>query len=174
MTGTSVPDPLKGSATYTGKATGYYATRNAGSFEAESGRFTATATLKANFDAAATAVPTDTGVTLALPTATNGSCQYHLPPRVRRQQRQDDTTAYYRPVVPSPGVSFAGSMIHDFMAEDGTAMAGWVVNLNGGSLRRPADVAVSAQDWWRLGDARCAQHAAHNAALASRPSRLHV
>ena len=31
---------LNGSATYTGQATGYYATRNAGSFEAESGRFT--------------------------------------------------------------------------------------------------------------------------------------
>ena len=41
-----------GSAAYKGRATGYYATRNAGSFEAESGRFTATATLMASFDVA--------------------------------------------------------------------------------------------------------------------------
>ena len=41
---------LKGSAKYEGEATGYYATRAAGSVEAESGRFTATATVTANFD----------------------------------------------------------------------------------------------------------------------------
>ena len=41
---------LKGSAKYMGAATGYYATRASGSAEAASGRFTATATLDANFD----------------------------------------------------------------------------------------------------------------------------
>ena len=42
---------LTGSAAYNGDATGYYATRASGSVEATTGRFTATATLMANFDA---------------------------------------------------------------------------------------------------------------------------
>ena len=36
----------------------------------------------------------------------------------------------------APGVSFTGSKIDKFMAEDGTMMEGWVVNLDGGVLRR--------------------------------------
>ena len=50
---------LKGSATYEGQAAGYYATRAAGSAEAASGRFTATATLEANFDASPSTRPAD-------------------------------------------------------------------------------------------------------------------
>ena len=42
----------------------------------------------------------------------------------------------------APGVSFTGSKIDNFMDEDGNMMEGWVVNLNGGVLRRPSDVAV--------------------------------
>ena len=42
----------------------------------------------------------------------------------------------------APGVSFAGSKIDKFMTEDGTMMEGWVVNLNGGVLRRAGDVMV--------------------------------
>ena len=44
----------------------------------------------------------------------------------------------------APGVSFAGSKIDNFMDEDGNVMDGWVVNLNGGVLRRPADVIAVA------------------------------
>ena len=49
---------LTGSANYKGEATGKYATRAAGSHLVEAGYFTATATLKASFDAPGTMVAT--------------------------------------------------------------------------------------------------------------------
>ena len=142
---------LKGSATYTGQAAGYYATRAAGSAEATSGRFTATTTLKANFDAASGMVPADQTATLAAPTASN-----NMPTPLTMTgvdqigglpgQGVQTTTAYYMVTVPAPGVSFVGSKIDKFMTEDGTMMEGWVVNLDGGTLRQPPDrIMVSAQ-----------------------------
>ena len=47
-------DPLTGMASYSGGAVGHYATRAQGSHTAEMGRFTASATLSANFDGGAT------------------------------------------------------------------------------------------------------------------------
>ena len=143
---TAAEDPLKGSATYTGQAAGYYATRDAGSFEAESGRFTATATLKANFDAAADTVPATQDSDLA--TVQRAGDAASLSAMALDADRAPETAtpadvAYYRPVVARSGVSFAGSKIDQFMAEDGTMMEGWVVNLNGGVLRQPADVMVA-------------------------------
>ena len=135
-----------GSATYNGRATGYYATRDAGSFEAESGRFTATATLKANFDAAA-AGPVPAVQDSDLATVQRAGDTATLSPMALDMNRDPETTTatdvmYYRVNVPAAGVSFAGSKIDKFMTEDGTMMEGWVVNLNGGVLRRPADVEV--------------------------------
>ena len=132
---------LNGSATYKGDAAGYYATRAAGSAEATSGRFTATATLMANFDVPDATLPMDveSGDVAALrpmraPMALDKD-------RERLTANNADTAMYYRADATAP-VSFAGSKIDNFMAEDGTAMAGWVVNLNGGMLRTPADVMV--------------------------------
>ena len=141
---------LKGSATYTGQAAGYYATRAAGSAEATSGRFTATATLKANFDAAAGTVgPNGSGEL----TAGNfgGAGQPSSLDKDRKaytitNDNPAEGVVYIRPPVVAPGVSLAGSKIHDFMAEDGTAMAGWVVNLNAAALRQPGDVMVDGTD----------------------------
>ena len=160
-----------GSATYNGEATGYYATRNAGSFEAESGRFTATATLKASFDAAAGTVPADATTAVAATALANVPMAYDMNRGMVAAAAQNDATVrYYRPVVIAPGVSFTGSQIHDFMDEDGNMMEGWVVNLNGGVLRRPADVAVGnadpatiRQDTDRLTAYNAALEAARNA-----------
>ena len=135
---------IRGKATYKGEATGYYATRNAGSFEAESGRFTATATLEANFDAATGTVPDDPTADLAA--AGGGGTLDPKPLEMDRDPAAATATTgvmYYRPVVAGAGVSFAGSKIDKFMDEDGNMMEGWVVNLNGGVLRRPADVMVA-------------------------------
>ena len=135
---------LKGSATYEGQAAGYYATRDAGSAEATSGRFTATAILEANFDAVYDDMPDDA---TSLDEAAGGlglEPVAHIRSRVAQPGTAAIlTTRYYRPTVLRPGVSFAGSKIDKFMAEDGsTMMEGWVVNLDGGVLRRPGDVAV--------------------------------
>ena len=134
-------DDLRGSATYTGQAAGYYATRAAGSAEATSGRFTATATLKANFDAPFVAVVASAAAEPAADRPMGGPIALNEDREVVAGNHS--TAMYYRAVVPSSGVSFAGSQIHKFMAEDGTEMAGWVVNLDGGALRRPADVMVN-------------------------------
>ena len=134
---------LKGSATYKGSATGYYATRAAGSVEPDWGRFTATATLKANFDEphqdlpdAATGTPRSTA-------------EMFDPVALTRTRSVDSTvggtnatTTYFRPEVAASGVSFKGSKIDEFMDKDGNMMEGWVVNLDGGALRRPKDVKV--------------------------------
>ena len=134
---------LKGSATYEGQAAGYYATRAAGSAEAASGRFTATATLEANFDVSSSTRPADSSGGTVDTTRTG------LQPMARDMNHGalvgDNNSAaarYYRPVVLAPGVSFVGSKIDKFMTEDGTMMEGWVVNLNGGVLRRAGDVMV--------------------------------
>jgi hypothetical protein len=78
-----LPD-LAGSASYSGGAVGHYATRAQGAHTAEMGRFTASATLTANFDPSATAL--------------------------------------------------LSGMVDTFMDEDGTEMAGWLVNLDGGAM----------------------------------------
>ena len=75
---------LDGSASYSGGAVGHYATRAAGSHMADQGRFTAAASLMADFDG-------------------------------------------------GDNVALTGK-IDGFMSEDGTAMGGWLVNLNGGSM----------------------------------------
>ena len=142
-------DGIRGSATYKGQAAGYYATRNAGSFEAKSGRFTATATLMANFDAAKGTVPSDLVLADVLTTAGGAGTLDPKPLNMSRGSVAATATAatagvrYYRPVVASAGVDFTGSKIDKFMDEDGTMMGGWVVNLDNGALRRPSDVMVA-------------------------------
>ena len=103
---------LTGSASYTGPAAGHYATRDAGSYMVEEGRFTATATISASFSRAGSSRPT-----AAVSEAVTGADP------MRAVARASYGT--------TPGVSFSESMIHDFMDEDGNMMAGWVVNLDG-------------------------------------------
>ena len=145
---------LKGSATYTGAATGYYATRAAGSAEANSGRFTATATLKANFDAPGSRVTNaadadgDTFETTVGDPGLLGMLKtpQSLADAASPAAEELAAAKYVRAVLGNPGVSFAGSKIDNFMAEDGTMMEGWVVNLDGGKLRQLDDVAVTNRD----------------------------
>ena len=85
---------LVGTASYSGAAVGHYATRAQGAHTVDTGRFTATAALTANFDADAN--PDLAGVDAA-------------------------------------GLSVSGR-ITNFMAEDGTAMPGWLVNLRNGAM----------------------------------------
>ena len=103
---------LNGSASYSGGAVGHYATRAAGSHMADQGRFTADASLAANFDGGAEVMLT--------------------------------------------------GMIDGFMSEDGMAMDGWLVNLNGGSMlagTRDSDIAgmtsgtAGSQAWSGVWDA---------------------
>lgn len=140
-------------ATYTGNAAGYYATRAPGKADAESGRFTATATLTANFDSAvaqdvpqdkaadATFVDTDLGLTTPLNpegfTSENNRVLLGA---------SADTIKYFKPAEVKSGVSLKGT-IDAFMSEDGTTMDGWIVNLGlTSSLMIPSRVEVEDAD----------------------------
>ena len=114
--------PLTGSASYSGGAVGHYATRAKGDHMVEEGRFTASASLTANFDK-------------------SGPAAYEVAVVV---DAGDDVPAS----VTATGTILTG-MITDFMTEDGTAMPGWLVNLNGGTMTpdlAEANTAVAAAD----------------------------
>ena len=106
---------LTGSATYTGPATGHYATRGASDHTVDYGRFTATAVINAIFNGSGSRDPM-----AAAPTLTEAGTVVE--------------NSYTATVGTRPGVVFAESMIHNFMDEEGNAMAGWVVNLNSPSM----------------------------------------
>ena len=136
---------LKGSATYNGQAAGYYTTRAAGSAEATAGRFTATATVSANFDAAPDTVTTDATNSVEIGPGHPVGLDEDRKPVALGTASVTDAAAlasvmYFRSAS-APGVSLKGK-IDGFMAEDGTEMAGWVVNLGSGSIRLPKDVKV--------------------------------
>ena len=127
---------LNGSATYEGQATGYYATRAGGSAEANSGRFTASAMLTANFD-------TGMGVTMDADNTSVEIGSLHPTPldSLLEPEAVDGVDVmYFRPALGSPGT--IKGKIDKFMAEDGTMMGGWVVNLGTAGIRPIADVMV--------------------------------
>ena len=100
---------LAGTASYSGSAVGHYATRAKGSHMAEEGRFTASASLTANFDVA-DATYTDND----LPASRSAT---------------------------ATGAVLEGT-ITGFMAEDGTAMPGWKVNLVNGTMMPAVSMAA--------------------------------
>ena len=128
---------LTGSASYTGPAAGHYATRDAGSYMVEHGRFTATATISATFNGAGSTRPTTAIASDRLGTDTGDTSTTG---RVVAQALYGTT----------PGVSFSNSRIHAFMDEDGNPMAGWVVNLDGpdmiNNMNGMASVSARAED----------------------------
>ena len=110
---------LQGSASYSGPAAGHYATRAQASHLVDYGRFTATATINANFDGAFAARMRLT------PDTEDGDAMEEDPTDMRGQVG---------------GLSFAGSKIDNFMDEDGNVMAGWIVNLLGGDVAEAGTV----------------------------------
>ena len=99
---------LSGSASYSGGAVGHYATRAKGSHMVYEGRFTASASLTANFDAADASVTAGAGT-------------------------DPDALGFRETVANATGTVLSGT-IDDFMSEDGTEMPGWLVNLNMGVM----------------------------------------
>ena len=96
---------LNGSAKYAGGAVGHYATRAKGDHMVTEGRFTAKASLTANFDAMDGAYDDD----------------------------GDGGTARVDAMVTATGVVLTGK-ITDFESEDGMKMPGWLVNLKAGTM----------------------------------------
>ena len=109
---------LTGSAEYAGGAVGHYATRAKGAHMVEEGRFTASATLEANFDKSVGADYT------AAVAASNGEAAV--------------------PASVTPTGEILTGKITDFMTEDGMEMPGWIVNLKGGMMTPDLDVADNA------------------------------
>jgi hypothetical protein len=107
---------LQGEATYTGPAVGHYATRARSDHAVDYGRFTATATITANFDGAGSMRPGEQQTASEEVSPAGSAADLYM------------ARAYYETM---PGVSFKDSKIHTFMDADGNVMAGWVVNLDG-------------------------------------------
>ena len=116
-------DGLAGSASYSGGAVGHYATRAKGDHMVTEGRFTASASLTANFDAADSSI-----VVIATGDPIEDGTTYEDATLLRAN---------------STGAVLTG-MITDFMTEDGTEMPGWLVNLNGGMMTPDMDDAFAA------------------------------
>ena len=106
---------LSGAASYSGGAVGHYASRAKGDHMVMEGRFTATAALTANFDAA-DAVYTDD---------------------------VDNAMDGFQMTATPTGAVLSGK-ITDFMSEDDMAMPGWLVNLDGGMMMPDLAAAAAA------------------------------
>ena len=109
---------LAGGATYSGGAVGHYATRDKGSHLVDEGRFTAKASLTANFDAANAVF---TGVDL----------------------NDDSPNVIVELAHGMPTGKVLTGKITDFMSEDGMEMPGWVVNLKDGMMTPDVEAALA-------------------------------
>ena len=140
---------LNGSATYKGNAVGHYSTRDARAITASEGRFTADATLTADFDAKDDYKLGDLRFMYEIPQIVNDSGVVTTPyslnvvPMGLEDANEEDVAVTYSPEnagpynvflappasVPTiPAVSLAGK-IDNFMDADGNMMDGWIVNL---------------------------------------------